>query len=428
MMLDVYASDKASAALCTGMQRAGFAYDTAKAAILSAALRESEAKARDAADAAVIAAGGDPIRRTATGGFGVDDLERAFRQTLRAPVYFRSSKTGKASYGVDTLRAYAACADPRLRQLALAILEYRRARKIRSTYIDSIVVGSDGRVHPTWSSYGTVSGRWACKGPNLMNLPRAGTDPTRDQGGIRSLYVARRGFRLVIWDKSQLEMRIAAYVTGDEKMIAACESSDLHSSNAALIFGGAFTSLKKGDPQFKIFRTLAKTSGFAVCYFAEGSTVYAKLIADGVQVKLQQVEAMVNRLHRSFATYFRWQTLRHQESIRTGYLYTPILGRRRWVGHDCSPTDMNYHIQGGAADVMNATLPKIVLRLEDESPRTRLIAQVHDAAVFEAPTDEAERVADVCREVNAEPFVIRSSGKALEARFPIDLEIVERWN
>ena len=445
-LLSVYDVDKAGAELCRDMQIVGFAFDGEHARRLREHLVAIEERARDAADEAVVEAGGDPIARTDTGGFSTRDLQRAFRETLRAPVYIRSSITGNPSYGVDTLRSYAACADERLRRLALAILEWRRARKIRSTYIDGVRVGGDGRVHPSWLSYGAVSGRWACRAPNLMNLPRAGTDPTRELGGIRSLYVARLGCKLVVFDKSQLEMRIAAYVTGDERMIDACESSDLHSTNAKLIFGDQFDAAeykrldreggkRHPDPELRAryvelytLRTLAKTSGFAVCYFAEAETVYARLVADGMAIKLRQVEAMVNRLHRSFSTYFRWQQDRHRDSIRTGYLYTPILGRRRWVGHDCSPTDMNYHIQGGAADVMNLTLPRIVERLRGASPKTRLVAQVHDSAVFEAPADEAERVRDVCIAVNAEPFTITSSGKALEARFPIDIEITDRWS
>jgi DNA polymerase I-like protein with 3'-5' exonuclease and polymerase domains len=429
------------------MQVAGFAYDVERARVLSDALRAIEARTRDTADDAVIAAGGDPIARTKTGGFGTKDLARAFRETLRAPVYFRSTITGNASYGVETLRAYAACADERLRALALSILEWRRARKIRSTYIDSIHIGPDGRVHPTWLNYGAVSGRWACQSPNLMNLPRSGTDPTIKMGGIRSLYIPRAGHVLVIFDKSQLEMRVAAYVTGDETMINACESSDLHATNATLIFGDefdpdAYSRLQALDESsglsgkdkdlyrlLKTLRTLAKTSGFAVCYFAEAQTVYAKLIADGQAIKLQRVEAMINRLHRKFHVYFEWQTARHRDSIRTGYLYTPILGRRRWVGHDVSPTEMNFHIQGGAADIMNRTLVDLVHEMRDcrHTQSARLVAQVHDSAVFEVPRADAEAVREKCLEVNNRPIVIRSSGKALEARFPIDIEITERW-
>jgi DNA polymerase-1 len=296
-----------------------------------------------------------------------------------------------------------------------------------------------------------VSGRWACQAPNLMNLPRPENDPSRtptcvvcgctakeaertacnapahDFLGVRSVYIARPGYRLVAFDMKQLEMRMAAYASGDPAMIKACESSDLHAANAEIIFAEAFTTAEGGHR--KALRTLAKSSGFAVCYMAQAATVFARLVAAGVDVKLRQVEAMLSRMRRAFAAYYSWQSDRLLDCVRTGYVYSPILGRRRWLGHDPSPTEAaNFPIQGGAADLMNLRLPLVVERLAAECLEALLVAQVHDSAVFEVPEALADKVAAVCQEVAEAPIVIDSSGNPLAVSFPIDLEISERWH
>ena len=436
---EVYACDKRGAEICTAMTQAGFAFDAALARTYAATLREAEADARDRADRAV----GRPIKRTKTGGFGLKDMHAAFFRDLGAPVAAAaiSVKTGRPSLGVDTMRTFAASQRPELRAAALAVLEWRRARKVRTTYIESIHLGPDGRVHPGWQNYGAVSGRWSCQTPNLMNLPRLENDPTvvwtsddpktrqYVSGGIRGLYVPRTGYRLVAFDAKQLEMRIAAYASGDAAMIAACNSKDLHSANAEVIFAEAFT--RADGAARKAYRTLAKSAGFAVCYMAEAETVWARIIAtpEGAHVKLAAVQAMLRKLRAGFAGYFGWQRTRWLDAVRTGYTTSPILGRARWLGHDPPPTECaNFPIQGGAADVMNLRLPLIVQALRERSPRTRIVAQVHDSGVFETPVGEESCVTDTCREIFEAPIDIGSSGAMLTASFPIDVEVSERWH
>lgn len=436
---EVYECDKRGAAICTAMTQAGFAFDVGLARQYAETLREAEAAARDRADAAV----GRPIKRTKTGGFGLKDMHRAFFCDLGAPLASAaiSVKTGRPSLGVDTMRTFAASQRPELRAAALSVLEWRRARKVRSTYIEAIHLGSDLRVHPGWRNYGAVSGRWSCQGPNLMNLPRLENDPTVTwtsddprtrkyvSGGIRGLYVPRPGFRLVSYDAKQLEMRIAAYASGDQAMINACNSSDLHSANAAVIFGAVFENAEGAAR--KAFRTLAKSAGFAVCYMAEAETVWMRIIAtpEGEHVKLGQVKVMLIKLRAGFRGYFEWQHKRWLDAVRTGYTESPILGRRRWLGHDPPPTECaNFPIQGGAADVMNLRLPLIVEALARRSPRTRIVAQVHDSGVFEVPIGDESCVTDTCREIFEAPIAIGSSGTMLTASFPIDVEVSERWH
>ena len=425
----VYATDKASAALCTRMSQNGFAFDSKRALDMAEWLRAAEAAALRKADDAV----GRKLKRTKSNGVSTKDLEAAFFSDMRAPVFFRSELTNRPSLGVNAMRGYAACQSEALRALALSVLEFRRARKMRSTYIEGVTIDEDGRVHAVWQNYGAVSGRWSCADPNLMNLPRSSTDPTYAHfpGGVRGLYRARDGFRLVIFDKKQLEMRIAAYASGDEAMIAACESVDLHSSNAAVLFGEAFTRLDPlRDPvAHKAMRTAAKSAGFAVCYLAEAPTVYARIVADGLPIKLTQVEAMLARLRRGFKTYYAWQEQRLLECIRRGYTDSPILGRQRWLGHEPAPTECaNFPIQAGAADVMNALLPPLERAIVKACRGSKLVAQVHDSAVFEVRERDVGRCREMCEEANSVPIAIGSSGRILRPVLGIDLEDSERWH
>lgn len=435
-LANVYATDKRSAILCTRMSQAGFAYDAEQAAELSVRLREAEAAAIARANEAV----NRTIRLGKGGGFSTKDLQVAFFKDLKAPVFFRSALTGAPSLGIDAMQGYATSKRIEVRSLALAVLDWRRARKVRVTYIDSVILDSDGRVHPTWLNYGTVSGRFSCQGPNLMNLPRNENDPTIEwstddkkdptrkpvSGGIRTLYRAKPGYVLVCFDASQLEMRMAAYASGDATMIAACESSDLHAANAAIIFGIAFT--KSVGAARKALRTLAKSAAFAVCYMAEASTVYARLIAAGVEgVSLVAVEAMLRKLRQEFHAYFSWQARNLLDVVRLGYVESPILGRRRWLGHDPSPTEAaNFPIQSGAADLVNERFWHICEALRTASPRTALVAQVHDSGNFEVPESDVNLVRQVQKDCFCAPALIRSSG--LTATFPIDQEISERWH
>jgi DNA polymerase I len=428
----IYELDKRSAELCRDMSIVGFAFDAPRAREMLALLEGEEGGSRRRLNEAC-------GRKVSA--LSVKDLGRAFfskrPEGFGAPVLVRSEMTGRPSLSVDAMRGYAACADERLRAAALAVLDVRRARKVRSTYIlrPLVQLGADGRIHPTWNNAGPVSGRWSCQDPNLMNLPRPENDPTLRMGGIRALYVARPGCVLVSFDKSQLEMRVAAYASGDPAMIAACESRDLHGGNAAVIFGASFNlesylALKAAHadtPEFRQLsglRTLAKSAGFAVCYMASADTVYVRIVASGQEISLRAVEAMLAKLHRGFRVYFEWQEKRRLDAIRKGYTDEPVTGRRRWLGHDPSLTECaNHPIQGGAAGVMNLELPRIVARMRQEIPAAHLVAQVHDAGYFEVPEapSAVEKAQAIIREESEREVLLVSSG--LRARFPSDIHV-----
>jgi DNA polymerase I-like protein with 3'-5' exonuclease and polymerase domains/uracil-DNA glycosylase len=409
---NVYEVDKRAAILCRDAQVNGFAFDRDRARAFGDALAARQVELIEKA----CELAGERINLLSP-----TDLRRVIFGRMGAPVFFRSKTTKQPSLGVDAMRAYAVCADEQLRDLALTVLDYRRVTKVRSTNVIKVPVSSKGRIHPTWMNYGAVSGRWSCQGPNLMNLPRKENDPTADLGGIRSLYVARPGTRLLAFDAKQLEMRVAAYASGDAAMIAACESSDLHAANAAVIFGAPF-SAATGDRR-KALRSLAKSAGFAVAYMAQAQTVYARIVASGTPITLSQVEGMLRRMRRAFAAYYTWQEANLADTVRRGYVESPIIKRRRWLGHEPSPTECaNFPIQAGAADLMNLRLPEIV---DAVTPmRAKLVAQVHDSAVFEVPVGAVEEAKATCVRLFEAPIRVG----AHDVIFPVDIGDGDCWS
>lgn len=440
-MHSIYEIDKTCAAICRDMTIAGMGWDSVRAGAIAIALQEKEIAAREAADTAC----GRPIAKTETGGFKSKDLEAAFFKDLQAPIYFRSGLTGRPSLGVDALRGYAASQSAELRALSLAVLEWRRLRKVRRTYIEGIRIGKDGRVHPTWQNYGAVSGRWSAQKPNPMNLPRAENDPALALGGIRSLYIPVRGGRIVTFDFKQLEFGVSAYCSGDPTMIRVFESGDVHAANAQAIFGAAFDPAarkalngrkERGEilspaeaaalVTYNKLRTIAKSAGFAVAYSAEAQTVYVRIMATGVEVTLPQIQAVLRKLHAAFSIYFEWQAKRLLEAIASGYTDEQITGRTRYVTHDPSaPEVANFAIQGGAAGIMNSRIPLLLAAIARHKIPATLIAQVHDSGVFDVQSPQAaEDLAALIPGVMSAPLVIG----ARECTFPVDLEVSEKWH
>lgn len=439
-LLDIYKKDCRTSELASEMIATGFAFDLERAQLFKAQLRTAELAAR----ARVEEACGRPLRTTATGGISTADLHQAVFRERRWPVLFRSGVTRNPSLGINAMRAYAAAADPAISNFALAELERRRARKLRSTYIEKVesilVEHADCyRVHPTFKIYGTVSGRWSSSAPNLQQLPRKTNDPTvvwgRDEkgnpkylsGGIRSLYIARPNHVLISADCKQLELRIAAYISGDPYMLQACASTDMHSATAELVWGEAYTN---GDDRLRYeLRQIAKNFGFAVCYLAEAPTVYANIIQNGQQADYAVVEEAIRELRKRFRVYFKWQRARLMQITRDAYAYSPLWGRRRYLSHEPKPTEAaNYHVQAAAADVVNTKLPELRSRLSARKIRAKIVVMVHDSCTAEVHEDDQEKYLATLHEVFAEPVEFDSSGQKLQAVFPIDVSKGKCWS
>lgn len=407
----LYEHDKTTALLTRDMQITGIKYDVERSKQFAQYLSEQEVVWNERATTLI----GRPINLKSS-----VQLARVMFGELKAQVYFRSKETGRPVLNALALRAYAAHKSETISKLATITLEHRRVAYTKSHYIDDVQVDNDNRIHPSWTNYSAVTGRWGCSDPNLQNLPKPQNDPTRALGGVRSLFIAKRDHVIVGFDAKQLEMRIAAYVSGDPVMIAACEQSDLHAANAELIWGKEFVEATAA--MRKVMRDLAKQSGFAVAYMASAVTVHARIIASGQMISLRQVEEMLKKIKRAFAIYYQWQAKSLADTARRGYVTSPIMGRVRWMGHAPSMTETaNFPIQSGAADVFNTRLPLLARKLPQGA---QLVAHVYDAGYVECPKELASAVSELAVETFEAPIEI--GGRMV--KLPLDVHVGERWS
>jgi DNA polymerase I-like protein with 3'-5' exonuclease and polymerase domains len=261
--------------------------------------------------------------------------------------------------------------------LAETLRDYRAARKLASTYgIDWLAHAPTGRIYAGWRQLGANSGRMACTKPNLQNLPR--------DIQYRRCLVGRAGHALVKADYSQIELRIAAKLAGEERMIAAYRAGqDLHTLTASQILGKA--DVTKAD------RLLAKAVNFGLLYGmgARGFRVYAR---SHYGVELTEREAQEYR-EAFFRTY---PALRrsHQAVGRSGDnpIETRTLANRRCVGVRHFNEKLNLPVQGTGADGLKAALGLLWQRRRD-CPGAVPVLVVHDEIVVECEADRANAAA-----------------------------------
>jgi DNA polymerase I len=412
---EVYRKDKQLALLCQGMQKAGIRVDLERRAELSKALRYRAA--------GLLGEMRQLVRKQSFNPHKLADLRSALYGRFGAPMLI-PTPTGQPSTGVALLQALRG-QDTRAGRLSDLVLKWRGAKKVRSTYIDGVNIGSDGRVHATWKAFGTVSGRLSCR---MQQLPRKETAALEDRP--RELYIPAPGCVFVYFDVSQAEMRLASQLSGDVNFMKVCAEKDVHSANAVLIFPYARELIEnpKNDDEKKkrgFFRSIAKETGFAVNYFAGEETLFLRLQGKDLPtpVTMQQVRSMLSTIHRAFRVHFAYVDSNVELCKRQGYLRTPISGRIRWFGTSPKPTEVaNFPVQAGVADIMNDRLITMSTRL----PRgCRLIFQGHDSAVYECKIGRsASLMESLIEETWDEEVVLPSSGRHF--KLPIDKKRGER--
>lgn len=443
----VYEGDLRRADVCRAMTQAGFGFDAKLAEELSAQLK-SRAGALLGQMRNIV---------------GRRDFHPARPGDLRAALFgklkirpIKITPTGLASTDSGALENIKN-PDTRAGKLADLILRWRATHKTRSTFIESIRPHPDGRVHPSWKSFGTVTGRFSCARPNLMNLPRWSR---KLEDRVRELYVAAPGHVLIYFDLSQSEMRMAAYLSGDENFIRSCESGDVHTANAKILFPDAREALERdpkgkncprhgdeGDARSecncgKEYRDVAKNAGFGILYQADVETIFKFLLSKGFEdVSQRDVEAMFAQVHKVYARYYRFCDENWRYCKQHGHLREFFSQRIRWFGWYPAITDTsNYPVQGGIAGLMNER----ILHIYDGLPKgARIVAQVHDSGILEAKGNIAVVEKDgkkkqlpagravtttwqLIKDVWAQKIVTPTTGR--EWVMPIDLKLGRRWS
>jgi DNA polymerase I-like protein with 3'-5' exonuclease and polymerase domains len=285
------------------------------------------------------------------------------------------------------------------------ILQYRAAEK-RAQQAESLIepVKSDGRIHARFEPTGTMTGRFSSKEPNLQNVGR---------GELREAFVPAPGHRFIVADYSQVELRAAAAIAGETKMIEAYrEGADLHTRTASTVLGADPASISKEQ------RQTAKAVSFGLLY---GQSVpgLMRYAASSYGVALQDDEARRIRgaFFRTYGHLRQWHGESHQQAERGVTEVRTRLGRRRLVPEGASDWDrftalVNTPVQGGCADGMKQA---IVLLSERLPAGARIVSTVHDELIVEAPEAEAETVLQL---------VIKTMREAMAGIFPeVPIEI-----
>lgn len=306
-------------------------------------------------------------------------------EELGIEVTRRTKKTGRVATGADVLEELA------LRYpLARMVLDYRELVKLKGTYVDALpklIRPGTGRIHTTYDQTGTATGRLSSKNPNLQNIP------IRSELGrrIRRAFVPEKGHVLISADYSQIDLRVLAHVSGDEAMSEAFrQGADIHTQVARTVFGA------KTPAQEKEFRRQAKIVNFAIAY---GIGSFG--LSQRVGLPRKEAQRVIDAYYALYRGVRGYMDRTPEEARRSGFVRT-LAGRRRPIPQindrnfnlraRAEREAINAPIQGGAADIFKFAMLRVHRALKEQALRTKMVLQVHDEIVLEAPEDEASTV------------------------------------
>jgi DNA polymerase I len=273
------------------------------------------------------------------------------------------------------------------------ILDYRELSKLLGTYIDTIPTQLDkkNRLHSTFTQWGAVTGRMASNNPNLQNIP----NKTELGRAIRKAFVPEKGYKLLSLDYSQIELRLAAILSGDPKLIEIFKNGeDAHAGVAARVFKVPREKVDTG------MRIKAKTINFGILYGMGVNALRANLKSDR-----QEAQEFYNEYFATFTGLAKYLDGVKAETARRGYTET-LFGRRRYFSGFKSPLPyiraqaermaINAPLQGTQADLIKIAMKKIadLIKERKQSEDVRMLLQVHDELVFEVKKDLVGKVAE----------------------------------
>ena len=275
------------------------------------------------------------------------------------------------------------------------ILEYRQLAKLKSTYADGLVgeIAEDGRIHSTFNQTITATGRISSTEPNLQNIP------VRMELGrlIRKVFVPEEGYVFLDADYSQIELRVLAHMSGDEKLIQAYkEAQDIHRHTASEVFHVPF------DEVTDLQRRNAKAVNFGIVY---GISSFG--LSQDLSITRKEAAEYIERYFETYPKIKGFLDGLVEEGKEKGYV-TTMFGRRRPIPELKSGNfmqrsfgervAMNSPIQGTAADIIKIAMNRVYRRLKDENLKSRLVLQVHDELLIETCKEEIPQVSAILEE------------------------------
>ncbi len=297
------------------------------------------------------------------------------------------------------------------------ILEYRKLTKLLGTYVQGLIKVADkeGAVHTSFRQTGTATGRLSSAEPNLQNIPVR----TPEGRELRRAFTARPGHLLIDADYSQIELRLLAAISGDERMISAFSSGmDIHASTAAAVFGIPESEV---TPEL---RKRAKAVNFGIVY---GIGEYS--LSQDLGISVKQAKDYIESYLATYPAVSAYLDGIVEQAKRDGYVDT-LYGRRRYIPEISAKNGMlrkfgervamNSPIQGTAADIIKIAMINVDRRLKEEGLDARLILQVHDELIIDSDRACADKAATVLREE-------MENAARLPVALSVELTTGERW-
>lgn len=325
-----------------------------------------------------------------------------------------TTKTGSFSTDIETLEELKG-----QHPIVDALLEYRKLFKLKSTYLDALPkkVDSKHRLHTFFHQTNTASGRLASSDPNLQNIPKKG-----DLGKeIRSYFIAKDGYKFIIADYSQIELRVAAFLSGESKMYNAFKNgTDIHQQTAQEFF--------KNLPDA---RDRAKTINFGILY---GMGV--KALSKQLNCSLSQAGKILKKYFRVYPRLGDYKNEVVQEGLYNGYVST-IGGRIRYIPQLKSLNEaeksfgeriaMNTPVQGSAADIIKVAMLQVDKGLKENKIDGQILLQIHDELIIEVNEKDIEKTKEIVNKAMTK-FYLFPISKKLEDIIEINLFVNKAWD
>jgi DNA polymerase I len=301
----------------------------------------------------------------------------------------KKTATGQVSTSKDILQELA-----EKYEIAQLIIDYRELDKLKATYADALpqLIDEDGRIHGNLNQTVTTTGRLSSSEPNLQNIP------IRTELGqqIRRAFIPEKGNKLISADYSQLELRLLAHITRDERMLEAFKNNeDIHEQTARLVFAA------KTPAELKIARRNAKITNFAIAYAVE-----AYGLSQRVGISRADAKKVIEDYYETYKGVRDFMNETPKIAREQGYI-TSILGRRRYfpsikdrnfsIRQRAEREAINMPIQGTASDIVKIAMIKVDEALRRENLKTKMIMQVHDELLLEAPNEEVKKAMEIVK-------------------------------
>ena len=331
----------------------------------------------------------------------------------------KKTKTGAWGTGADVLEGLAAEGH----DLAAQVLEWRGLAKLKSTYTDALpefINPDTGRIHTSYSLASTTTGRLASSDPNLQNIPIR----TEDGRRIRTAFVAEKGNLLVSADYSQIELRLLAHIADiDSLRQAFADGQDIHAMTASEMFGVPLADMTAET------RRRAKAINFGIIY---GISAFG--LANQLGISRGEASAYIKAYFEKFPGIKDYMEAVKQEAHAHGYVST-LFGRRIYLREIDSKIParrafaeraaINAPIQGTAADIIRRAMIAMPTVLKKKSPKSRMLLQVHDELIFEAPESETDKLMQHVREVMQNACAPRLS---LSVPLVVEAQAAKNWD